>query len=82
VERSNPVCGAALDCFVANAPRNDERAQTRCESESVCLWRLPDAMQRVSGASQIRDRQTLGVCEGPGSAAHHYMLRCARDTWT
>jgi hypothetical protein len=20
------------------------------------------------------------MCEGPGSAAHHFMLRCARDT--
>jgi hypothetical protein len=25
-KRSNPVCSAALDCFVANASRNDERA--------------------------------------------------------
>jgi hypothetical protein len=42
--------------------------------------RFPDAMQRVSGASQIRDRSKFCLCKGPGSAAHHFMLRCARDT--
>jgi hypothetical protein len=37
-------------------------------------------MQRDSGASLIRDRQKLDLRKGPGSAAHHYVLRCARDT--
>jgi hypothetical protein len=34
----------------------------------------------IAGALQIRDRFIFGVCEGPGSAAHHFVLRCARDT--
>src|SRR6185436_17602714 len=39
-------------------------------------------MQRVSGASQMRDPGFLGSenNRGPGSAAHHFVLRCARDT--
>src|SRR5262252_10141282 len=32
-QRSNPVSGAALDCFVAFAPRNDEGAAMRRENE-------------------------------------------------
>jgi hypothetical protein len=32
------------------------------------------------GAPLIRDRFKGGVCNGPGSAAHHFVLRCARDT--
>jgi hypothetical protein len=31
-------------------------------------------------ALQTRDRRELSVCKGPGSAAHHFMLCCARDT--
>ena len=33
-----------------------------------------------NGAPLIRDRRTLGVCDDPGSAAHHCVLRCARET--
>ena len=28
---------------------------------------------------QTRDRYTFGIWKGPGSAAHHFMLRRARD---
>ena len=47
--------------------------------------RVPDAVQREaplarSGAPLIRDRSKGGVRYGPGSAAHHFVLRCARDT--
>jgi hypothetical protein len=42
--------------------------------------RFPDAVQRDSGAPQIRDRPKLGVRNDPGSAAHHFVLRCARET--
>jgi hypothetical protein len=53
--------------------------------------RFPDAVQRDSGAPQIRDRPKLGVRNDPGSAAHHHsarktrvnalmVLRCARET--
>jgi hypothetical protein len=52
--------------------------------------RFPDAVQRAkrvygrerafAGAPQIRDRCKLRVRNDPGSAAHHFMLRCARDT--
>jgi hypothetical protein len=37
-------------------------------------------VQRASGAPQIRDRFELRVSKDPGSAAQHFMLRCARDT--
>jgi len=33
-----------------------------------------------SGAPQIRDRLTDRAICSPGSAAHHFVLRCARDT--
>ena len=34
-----------------------------------------------SGASQIRVQNFFDPLKvGPGSAAHHFMLRCARDT--
>src|ERR1700722_10382809 len=46
---------------------------------SVTTPRLPDAVQRASGAPLIRDR-SLTVVEDPGSAAHHFVLRCARET--
>jgi hypothetical protein len=42
---------------------------------------FPDAVQRISGAPQIRDRSRFGVRNDPGSAAHHQMvLRRARET--
>jgi tripartite-type tricarboxylate transporter receptor subunit TctC len=37
-------------------------------------------MAARSGAPLIQDRSTFSVCYDPGSAAHHCMLRCARDT--
>jgi hypothetical protein len=42
--------------------------------------RFPDAVQRESGAPLIRDRFKLGVRNDPGSAAHHFVLPCARET--
>src|SRR5262249_41658058 len=47
--------------------------------------RSPDAVQRVSGAQLIRGRRglgadRLGACDAPGSAAHDFVLRCARET--
>jgi hypothetical protein len=42
--------------------------------------RVPDAVQRVSGAPLIRNPFRRGVCGDPGSAAHHFVLRCALDT--
>src|SRR5579871_2221413 len=44
--------------------------------------RFPDAVQHASGAPVIRDLQRLGDCNDPGSAAHHYVLRCARETFS
>jgi hypothetical protein len=40
------------------------------------LWHFPDVVQRASGAPLIRGRFKLWVRKGPGSAAHHFMLRC------
>ena len=45
---------------------------------------VPDAVQRAakrSGAPLIRDLNKGRHCGGPGSAAHHFVLRRARDTW-
>ena len=42
--------------------------------------RLPVESDRVHAVPLIRDRSTYGVLNGPGSAAHHFVLRCARDT--
>jgi hypothetical protein len=42
----------------------------------------PDAAQHEaqrSGAPLIRGRCKFGVWNDPGSAAHHFVLRCARD---
>jgi hypothetical protein len=33
-----------------------------------------------SGAPLIRDLRRLGVCNDPGSAAHHFVLRGDRET--
>jgi hypothetical protein len=49
--------------------------------------RVPDAVQRVvqrNGARLIRDPGIFGIQSnrGPGSAAHHFVLRCARDKRT
>jgi len=57
------------------------------------MTRVPDAVQRAaisaitrvfdalwrSGAPLIRDRYKFGVWNDPGSAAHRYALRCARE---
>jgi hypothetical protein len=46
------------------------------------MTRVPDAVQREaerSGAPLIRDRYKFGVWNDPGSAAHRYALRCARE---
>ena len=48
-------------------------------AEVEYLARVPHAVQRAYGAPQMRDRQ--GTCfDDPGSAAHHFMLRRARET--
>jgi hypothetical protein len=40
--------------------------------------RVPDAVQRDSGAPQIRDLRRLGARNDPGFAAHHFAtLRAA-----
>src|SRR5580700_295163 len=36
------------------------------------IARVPDAVQRVSGAPQIRDLRKLSVRNDPGSASHHH----------
>jgi hypothetical protein len=52
-------------------------SRTRCSDQK----RVHARLRRANGdAPQIRDRSKLRVREGPGSAAHHCMLRCARDT--
>ena len=43
---------------------------------------VPDAVQREaqrSGAPLIRDRYKYSRWNDPGSAAHHFVLRCARE---
>jgi hypothetical protein len=58
--------------------------KTRCAPDATqheamsALTRVFDALWR-NGASLIRGRQ-IGVLDGPGSAAHRFTLRCARDT--
>jgi hypothetical protein len=37
-------------------------------------------MQREA-VHRIRDRSGLGVCNDPGSAAHHFAVRRARETY-
>jgi hypothetical protein len=34
-----------------------------------------------SDAPLIGDRHKLRVCNDPGSAAHHFLLRCAREKY-
>src|SRR5262249_10912572 len=50
----------------------DERAALQAS------W--PGRTAACNAAVLIRDRPMLGVLNGPGSAAHHFVLRCARDT--
>jgi hypothetical protein len=38
------------------------------------------AQAKRSDAPLIRDRPKLGARNDPGSAAHHFVLRCARET--
>jgi len=40
----------------------------------------PGCSAAHSGALLFRDRYTLGVRDDPGSAAHHFVLRRARET--
>jgi hypothetical protein len=68
---------SALRHFDLDAAAADGGAVRGCGAGQTVF---PDAVQRSSAAPQIRDRTMHGMCEGPGSAAHHFMLRCARDT--
>ncbi len=48
------------------------------------FWHFPDAVQhavvhRWSGIVTVSAHPELGACEDPGSAAHHFVLRCARE---
>jgi hypothetical protein len=40
---------------------------------------FPGRDAACNAASLIRDRSKLGVCGDPGSAAHHFMVRSARE---
>src|SRR5690349_17764014 len=42
--------------------------------------RSPRAAQHASDAPQMRGPAFFAVNRGPGSAAHRFTLRCARDT--
>jgi len=41
---------------------------------------FPGRSAARSEALQTRDRYTFGVCEGPGSAVHHFVLHRIRET--
>ncbi len=43
--------------------------------------RVPDAMQRVPVHRRSGTFAELGVRDDPGSAAHHFVLRRARETF-
>jgi hypothetical protein len=42
--------------------------------------RFSGAVQRKSAAPQTRELYNLGILNDPGSAARHFVLRCARET--
>ncbi|GEM_PF-4107281 len=60
--------------------------RTRCSA--INIERSPDAVQRAASAKRCTavpgSSRTLqrgrGAWDGPGSAAHHFVLRCARET--
>jgi len=67
------VCGEVLE----------QRDAGNSRKRTVLSTRVPDAVQRGAkrnGAPLIRDRSKAASRNGPGSAAHHYVLRRARDT--
>jgi hypothetical protein len=51
----------------------------RTTRDDCDIEHFPDAAQRDSVAPLIRDRGKLRVCKDPGSAAHHFVMRCARE---
>jgi hypothetical protein len=55
-----------------------------CDGEEVIVAtreRVPDAVQRPCGAPQSRDpHRQFAEKVGPGSAAHHFVLRSVRGT--
>src|SRR5436190_18764721 len=77
-------CGHDAPSVVGWAERSEAHAATLTWARrprfalGAARWRLcpPYAI-----APQIQDRLILPVCKGPGSAAHHFVLRCARDTY-
>jgi hypothetical protein len=44
------------------------------------MRRVPGAVQREAVHRRTGTAKDTGVCGGPGSAAHHCVLRRARDT--
>jgi hypothetical protein len=56
-------------------------AEARRETGFACLRSglCPGRGAARSGAPQIRDLRRLGASNDPGSAAHHVVLRCARE---
>ena len=56
-----------------------EAGARRCFGHGCFPGAVQHGAQR-SDATQIRDRRLRGVCEYPGTAAHHFVLHRIRDT--
>src|SRR5262249_8411691 len=51
-----------------------------CTILLIIEYAFPARGAACNVALQIRDRDSLGACEDPGSAAHPCVLRCTRET--
>ena len=76
------VCGCSPIYRSCSGPQKPAGLQISTVVETLRDLEVPPALPSVEGRDQhtIRDRERHGVCAVPGSAAHHFVLRCARDT--
>ena len=63
---------------VVSKPRTHERRENAFLLPSRAF--VPDAVQRVAMHRRSGTFANASVCNDPGSAAHHFVLRCARET--
>jgi len=80
--RRTPFCERLCPVVTSQRPWLAMARALRCAARTrlLGLQRFPDAVQRETVHRRSGIVKHSGVCEGPGSAAHHFMLRCARDT--
>ena len=78
-------CHTYSRCRAGRHAKSDAKHVQPAKSGAAGVSSLPRTVSRTRCSALAVHRRSgivpnSGVCNGPGSAAHHFVLRCARDT--